>query len=219
MKRILRMIMTLCAAAVITAATAAGAYAAQGNVVYKGHADKFIFEPGSEYSPTDLFNDKFKGAMPGDRIKETIGVKNVSGRTVRIYMRSLGAADGAFATKDESAGFLSKLTITINGEKLAYDPEDGSSGWKLLGEFPEGTERNIDIDLEIPIELDNEYMSRMGYYLKWQFAVTDVNGADVGPDDNDAVKTGDYSNILLPLAAGLIALVAVIVLLKLRKKR
>ena len=66
------------------------AYADTGSVTYDGDAQSFVFLPGSDYSPSDLFPD-FKGVMPGDRLTQTLRLRNDSDHRVRLYLRSLGS--------------------------------------------------------------------------------------------------------------------------------
>ena len=66
MKKTIRLISSLVLALVLVCGTTAISFAADAtsHVTYKGKAEQFIFQPGSKYSPTDLFTD-FKGVMPG----------------------------------------------------------------------------------------------------------------------------------------------------------
>ena len=60
-----------------------------GEVTYTGDSGSFIFAPGSDHSPTDLFPD-LKGLMPGDAITQRITVKNNASNKVKvkIYLRA-----------------------------------------------------------------------------------------------------------------------------------
>lgn len=179
---------------------------AAGNVTYAGSASGFIFEPGSEYSPTDLFTD-LKNVMPGDCLTQEITVKNdVSNKVkVNIYMRSRGA-------HKESIDFLSKLHMTVDksaDNEMAYmfdaaaDQTDGLNDWVLLGTLYSGGEVDLEVTLEVPIDLDNEYQEAIGY-LDWQFKVEEMpteTGDPIPPKTGDVVNTSAY--LILVSTSGL----------------
>ena len=181
-----------------------------GSVTYEGKAKEFIFAPGSQYSPTDLFTN-FKGVMPGDVLTEQIVVKNAksTGVKVKIYMRSLGA-------QLDSDEFLSqmKLTVKQNGQaKLFEAPADQTAQlteWTLLGTLSAGGEATLDVELNVPITMGNEFADEIGY-LDWQFKVEEIP---------ETPKTGDTSNLVFygGIAILSLALIAVILIMNKRKK-
>ena len=103
MKKILSLLLVLS----VLLAAALPASAEDGNVIYDGVTQEFIFQPGSDYSLTDLFPE-FKDVMPGDTLVQPITVRNDSDNQVKveIYMRSLGAEEG-------SEEFLSQLGLRV----------------------------------------------------------------------------------------------------------
>lgn len=211
--------------------------AAQGNVTYSGDAGQFIFAPGSDQSPSDLFPD-FKDVMPGDTLTQTILVRNNASDkvSVKLYLRALGG-------HEESREFLSQLTLVVSaGDNLMFHaPADRKAqldDWVALGEFGPGGETELTVTLQVPVELDNRFMDAVGY-LDWQFMAEEHVKTPDAPDTPDTPdtpdepsnpdqpqkpdvpKTGDSVNI--GLAAGLFAgsgvLLPVVLWLLLKKKK
>jgi len=159
--------------------------AAEGNVIYDGRAREFLFEPGSEYSPTDLFCD-MKDLMPGDTVSQRITVRNTGRYRVEIWMRALGA-------HEESEEFLSQLRLRVAQEEdteLFDAPADETAqltDWVSLGRFRPGAETTLNVTLEIPVELDSSFSYAIGY-LDWQFRVVELPGGGGTPEPPEPEK-------------------------------
>ncbi len=182
---------------------------AAGNVFFDGDAMDFIFTPGSNYSPTDLFTD-FKEVMPGDSITQQILIDNsvAEGKSVKLYMRSLGAQEGT----DE---FLSQMTLTVvqDGSSILYEaPADQTAqltDWVYLGKVYEGGEILLDVTLNVPVTMGNEFQNQIGY-IDWQFMVEEII--------EKAPETGDDAKIFYLLASTVALASFAVILLVLRKK-
>lgn len=216
MKRIFRSVFALVLVCCTLLAIPATANAAGGTVTYDGKAQKFIFEPGSRYSPTDLFNKDFKGVMPGDHITETIEIKNTNlfGKHIKVYMRALGA-------QQNTDDFLHQMTLTVkrvgksSDKDLFQAPADETAqltDWVLLGTVYKGGKITLDVTLNVPIEMDNEYANQIGY-LDWEFKVEEI------PDDPNAPKTGDTFPLLVMITVMALSIAALAVLFVYTRKR
>ena len=192
-------------------------YAADGNVTYSGNAGNVVFEPGSEHSLTDLFPN-FKGVMPGDTLTQKITVKNKADNKVKvkIYIRSLGA-------HEDSVEFLSQLGLKVaksEENEMAYMFDAAANetaqltDWICLGTLYSGGEVNLDVTLDVPTQLDNEYQNKIGY-LDWEFMIQEF---PVEPDDPKPPQTGENSDRGLLVSLMVCSLTMIMVLLVRRKK-
>ena len=206
----MRRLMAILAALVLLLTLSVNALAADGNVSYSGNAGEFVFEPGSEYSLTDLFPN-FKDLMPGDTVTQRILLKNNADKrvNVRISMRALGA-------HHDSEAFLSQLQLKVTqvGKTDLFDaPADQTaqlSDWVLLGMLTTGGEVELEVSLTVPVTMGNEFQEQAGY-LDWQFKVEEIP---------ETPKTGDTSNLVFygGIAILSLALIAVILVRNKRKK-
>ena len=213
MKKIITLLITL---AVLLSSTVT-VFAADGKVTYSGNAGNFVFEPGSEHSLTDLFPN-FKGVMPGDTLTQNITIKNDADNKVKvkIYMRSLGA-------HEDSVEFLSQLGLKVSKSeenKMAYMFDAAANetaqltDWVCLGTLYSGGEVNLDVTLNVPTSLDNEFQNKIGY-LDWEFMIEEF---PIEEGDPKPPQTGDNSNMGLWFTIMICSLIMMIILLVWRKK-
>ena len=213
MKKIIALLFTF----VLLLSSTVTVFAADGKVTYSGNAGNFVFEPGSDHSLTDLFPN-FKGVMPGDTLTQKITVKNDADNKVKvkIYIRSLGA-------HEDSKEFLSQLGLKVkkssdNDMAYMFDAAANETAqltdWVYLGTLYSGGEVNLDVTLNVPVELPNEYQNKIGY-LDWEFMIEEF---PVEPDDPKPPQTGDNSNMGLWFTIMIFSLIMMIILLVWRKK-
>ena len=213
----MKKIITLFVVLVLALSSVLPVFATDGKVTYSGNAGNFVFEPGSDHSLTDLFPN-FKGVMPGDTLTQKITVKNNADNKVKvkIYIRSLGA-------HEDSVEFLSQLGLKVSKSeenKMAYMFDAAANetaqltDWVCLGTLYSGGEVNLDVTLNVPVELPNEFQNKIGY-LDWEFMIEEF---PIEEGDPKPPQTGDNSNMGFWFALMISSLAMLIILFVWRKK-
>lgn len=213
MSKLIKLMICLSLIVMTTALTTNRISAQDGNVTYDGNAKDFIFAPGSEYSPTDLFAD-FKNLMPGDSVSQKITIDNDISKEVKIkiYMRSLGA-------DQQSQEFLSQLSLTVvqDGKTNLFDAPASETAqltdWVYLGTLYSGGKIDLDVTVSVPITLGNDFQDAVGK-LTWEFMVEELP-----VETTDPRPTGDNSNIYVAMTVMAVSAAALTVVLALKKKK
>ena len=233
-------------------------FAADSSITYHGKGKVTEVAPGSDYTSTDLF-DSFKDVMPGDKLTESITIKNKASSCdyIKLYMKAEvhdekgnpltyseafentdgkdqanidGQRDETVATMQD---FLSQLTMRIyNGNQLIYNASPDEAGALvnnvLLGKLKKNESANLKVELDVPIEMGNEYANRVGE-VDWVFLFEEHNNPST-PDEPEEpevypyipgttpTKTGDSSNIVL-WAALLLLAGGTVVYISVKRKR
>ena len=213
MSKLIKLMVCLSLIVMTAALTTNRISAEDGNVTYDGNAKDFIFAPGSEYSPTDLFAD-FKNLMPGDSVSQKITIDNDISKEVKIkiYMRSLGA-------DQQSQEFLSQLSLTVvqDGKTNLFDAPASETAqltdWVYLGTLYSGGKIDLDVTVSVPITLGNDFQYAVGK-LTWEFMVEELP-----VETTDPRPTGDNSNIYVAMTVMSVSAAALTVVLALKKKK
>jgi len=209
----LKSIFALLLTALLAVSLSAAAFAVESAVTFENN-QAVVFEPGSSYTGTDLF-DSFKGAMPGDTLKEEITVKNDVSQCdyIKVYLRAVLhdeagnpisknvldelRADSRRGETTELAymhDFLSKLSMTVKNDgaeiyKASPDELDGLAENVYLGTIRRNQTLTLDVELSVPIELDNRYANRIGE-VDWIFAAEGFDDTTPSPP-----PTTDYTRL------------------------
>ena len=168
-------------------AMSANAFASEIN--FEGKEKSFTFKPGSSYTSTDLFSN-FKNVMPGDKLSESIKIKNSADDCdyINVYLKAVvhdengnpltysetfENTDGKDqanedAKRDETVAtmqdFLSQLTMRIyNGDKLIYNASPDKAG-ALVDNVLLGTlTKGESLDLKVELDVPKELGNEYAY--------------------------------------------------------
>lgn len=184
---------------------------ANSTVIYDGAARSLVFAPGSDESPTDLF-DNFKALMPGDTRTQTVTLRHDAAGSggAKLYLRSLGA-------RPESQALLSRLQLCVRPrgstplfEAPANQPA-GLTDWVYLGTIYAGGSMDLNLTLLVSGDIGNDFQDAVGY-LDRQFRAEELPAA---PDDPAVPQTGErdgwrpYAVLLIIWSVAVLCLLAV----------
>lgn len=191
MNKTIKRMLTLALCLALCLAAALPAFA-DSSVTYNGEAAGFVFTPGTNQNPTDLF-DGFKNLMPGDTRTQNITIRNQAAGEwpIRVHLRAAGPEAGQTEAAQQ---LLEQLTLTVQqagtADPLFTAPLSQTvplAGWITLGDFAYGAETTLTLTLTVPITMGNE-LQGLTAAVNWEFWVEEFNddpAVPAGPTDPD----------------------------------
>ena len=104
-------------------------------------------------------------------------------------------------------------TDTILFDAAAHETAQ-LTDWVYLGTLYSGGEVDLNVTLDVPVTLDNQFKDLVGY-LDWEFAVEEL---PVEPSDPEPPKTGDDARLWLWIGMAAVSLLVLLLLILVRKK-
>lgn len=190
MKKLMKVFSCMMMVVIMTAMLVTPAFAADTVITYVGGERNFSYDLGSnKLTDSDLF-DNFKGMWPGDSATQTVNFKNESDEShfIRLYLKAVshdasgnepvaGVADVALMNE-----FLAAVDIKVTADSEVIYNGSGDMGETmtngiLLGKFHKGEGTVLNIELSIPLELDNKFAGILGE-VDWIFTAEQDNYPD-----------------------------------------
>ena len=141
------------------------------------------------------------------------------GTKINIYVRPIVKVVLEGSTVEE---YLPDVIVTVNeseDNRMAYMFDqaaidvDENNEWIMLGTLYSGGEVNLDLTLEFPITLGNEYQDA-DFYLDFM-----IREFPKEPDDPEPPQTGDTNQVVLFSCISAVALVLILLTIVSRRRR
>ena len=171
------------------------------NVDFVNIDEGFLFLPSDDLFP------EFKNAMPGDTLTQLVEVANRKpGYIVRLYIR-------ADPVDEEHKAFLDQLHLTVKdlGTGEIFNAQASETAQltedHLLGIFRNNMSTTLEVTLEIPKDLSNDFNGARGD-VHWTFTA-DTLPMDAYGNTGDWFETGVWVAAAVMIAAALTVLLII----------
>lgn len=193
-------------------------------VEYIGDTEKYL-------KVSDDFFVNISNILPADIVSDEAVLKNSTDNKIRLFFRSEPVESEDNKNIPEGTSSLRsgrdkellekiKLTIDLIEDDKSTEIYKGNlkttniNDWVSLGTFEKGEEARLNFTLEVPSELNNDYIMSEAV-TKWSFGISNEENADRPHITN----TGDDTSILMTVSAFVISTLGIVFIVKSSKKK